>query len=383
MNKQVYLDHAAASPLDRQVKQAMDVYDRDKFYNPSAIYLSAKSVKDDIAQARSTVAGLIGSKPSEVIFTAGGTEANNIAIKGVMNAYSGSSMVISSIEHDSVLKTALKYNHKQLKVDNLGIVSTTDLAKTIDDQTVLVSIIYASNEIGSVQPLARISKILAEIRSQRQKTGNPLPIYLHSDASQAPNYLDIHIHRLGVDLMTLNGGKIYGPKQSGILMVRTGVKLEPFIFGGGQERGIRSGTENPGAIIGFCKALGIAQKTRKSESDRLADLNRYFVEKLKAIDKDIFINGSIRRRLPNNIHLTVAGTDNERLVMELDEQGIMCSAGSACSASSDQPSHVLQAIGLSKQNIQSSLRFTMGRSTTKSDIDYVVLKLQKIIARTL
>jgi cysteine desulfurase len=373
----IYLDYAAATPLDPVVEKAMQPYWQQNFYNPSATYLAGKKVAADIAQARAEVASVLGAKPSEVIFTAGGTESDNLAIHGVMQQYPTANLLISAVEHEAVLQAAAAYQHQLIPVKPSGGIELDKLTSMIDDQTVLISVMYANNEVGTIQPIKRLSQIVQRVRQARAKAGNNLPLYVHTDASQAVNYLDIHVSRLGVDLMTLNGGKIYGPKQTGALFVKTGLTLEPQIVGGGQERKLRSGTENVPGIIGFATALKLVQAERIKEAPRLKLLQEFFEKQLQSSLPAIIINGG-KQRLPNNIHLTIPGADNERLMMELDEQGIICAVGSACSASSEEPSHVLKALGLSDAEAQSSLRFTMGRQTTQKDIATVVQALRKI-----
>lgn len=385
MNKKihVYLDYAAATPVDDRVLAAMQTYFSDKFYNPSATYLAANDVAKDLATARELTAHWLGTRPAEIIYTAGGTEANNLAIQGIMNQYPDGNIVVSAIEHESVLASAGKYNCKIAPVDEKGLVGVDKLTDLIDDKTVLISVMYANNEVGTIQPLREIAQIIKQIRSARNSTLNAkrYPLVFHTDACQAANYLDLHVARLGVDLMTLNGGKIYGPKQSGALFVGADVKIEPLIFGGGQERGLRSGTENLAASIGFATALDLAQKSRHEETNRLQGLQKYFIEDLSKKLPLVKINGSTKKRLPNNVHVTIPGTDNERLIFQMDEAGVMAAAGSACSASNEEPSHVLRAMGFSDNDARASLRFTMGRQTSKRDIDYTIAKLQSALSR--
>lgn len=375
----IYLDYAAATPLDPDVVRAMQPYQVQKFFNPSADYRSARVIKNDLFLARSGVAQIIGAKPSEVIFTAGGTEANNLALKGVMELHPGANLLTSSIEHDSVLAPAANYHHKELAVAKDGRVLTAELKDKIDDQTVLVSIIYANNEIGAIQPLRQIGQIINEVRRERKTRGIALPLYFHSDGCQAGNYLDLHVSRLGLDMLTLNGGKIYGPKQSGALFVRAGTTLKPQIEGGGQEYGLRSGTENVAQIIGFAAALAKAQQLKDAESKRLSKLRDYFIEQIETTLSTARVNGSKQFRLANNVHATFLGADNETLLIKLDQKNIMAAAGSACSASSREASHVLLSLGLSESEARSSLRFSLGRATTKKDIDKVVLALKDIL----
>ncbi len=374
----IYLDHAAATPLDPTVQAAMVPYFSKHFYNPSALYGAAERVRHDVDTARSSVARSLGVRPAEIVFTAGGSEANNLAIHGVMTRYPGARLLMSAIEHDSVLEAGKQFAHDMVSVTGQGIVDTAALKEQIDDNTVMISIMYANNEIGTIQPIREIGQLIAAIRKDRRSRGVVLPLYFHSDAAQAANYLDLQAPRLGVDLLTLNGGKIYGPKQSGLLYVRGGVELQPLIRGGGQERNIRSGTENVPAIIGFAAALEIAQQSRHTESKRLAELQHYFYVHLAELLPGAVINGSRKKRLPNNIHITIAGQDNERLLFQLDAAGIMAAAGSACSASSDTPSHVLQAIGLSDAAARASLRFTMGRATTQAELEHVIQTLRDL-----
>lgn len=371
-NDLIYFDYAAATPLDQSVLAAMQPYFSDQFYNPSATYLPAVGVHKAIEAARGQVAHWLGTRPSEIIFTAGGTEANNLAIHGVMRQYPTGNVVVSNIEHESVLVPADRYDCRRVAVTSDGRVNLDDLSAKIDDNTTLVSIMYANNEVGSVQPLRDIAKIINDVRAQRPVNG--LPLYFHTDACQAANYLDLHVARLGVDLLTLNGGKIYGPKQSGALYTKAGIELQPLIDGGGQERNLRSGTQNVAGAIGLAAALELAQTTRHKEVARLKRLQQVFM----STSPELTLNGSHRFRLPNNLHVTMPGHDNERLLMLLEQAGILAAAGSACSASNQQPSHVLRAMGISQADAQSSLRFTMGRGTTADHIDYLVASLTNL-----
>lgn len=366
-----YFDYAAATPMSPVVRKAMEPYLSEYFYNPSAQYLAAQNVHKVVEEARAGIAGILGARPGEVIFTAGGTEANNLAVHGIMARFPGSNCVVSAIEHDAVLKPAAKFNRKIAPVHPDGRVDLGALEKLIDDKTVLVSIMYANNETGTVEPLADIAKLIKKVRTKRA-THSPLPLYFHTDACQAPNYLRILPNTLGVDMMTLNSGKIYGPKQCGALFVKSGINLEPLIYGGGQEKNMRSGTENVAGIIGFAAALKEAESMREAESKRLKALQQTFYSLLDQKLPKVKVNGSTDYRLPNNLHITIPGKDNEWLMMALDEQGFMVAVGSACSASSDEPSHVLKALGMSDQDARSSLRITMGRGTTEESVRELV-----------
>ncbi len=384
MKKQnIYLDYAAATPVAKEVLAAMQPYFSTNFYNPSAEYTPARQTKAALEQARQTVAATLGVKPKEVIFTSGCTEANNIAIHGVLQKFPKANIVVSEIEHHSVLYPAKRYQHQLVSVDGNGVVQATEVLKCINDSTVLVSVQHANNEIGTIQPLRKIAHMLEEIRVVRRQRGNKIPLYLHTDAAQSANYLQLHAHRLGVDLMSLNGGKIYGPKQSGALFVRSGLELTPLLQGGGQENGLRSGTENAPGIIGFCAALTAAQALGDAENRRLSDLQKHLVGQLKSAFPALQINGSMKHRLPNNLNFSLVGFDNERLQMALDQQGIWVATGSACSESEEQPSHVLTAIGCSDQQIRGSIRLSMGRATKKSDLDIFVDRLREVAPKSL
>ena len=378
----IYLDHAAATPLDSEVLAVMQPFFAGQFYNPSATYMAAQQVRQALESARGDVAAVLGARASEIIFTAGGTESDNLAIAGILQQFPEANVVVSAIEHDAVLEPARQFNCSAALVTEQGIVDLADLEARINDQTVLVSVMYANNEVGTIQPIRQISQLLERIRDERRKAGNKLPLYFHTDACQAANYLDLQVSRLGVDLMTLNGGKIYGPKQSGVLYVSSRVQLQPLIRGGGQERNLRSGTENVAGAVGFAKALQLAQARRHEESRRLGELQtlafRLVAEKLPQAR----VNGSLRHRLPNNVHVTLPGQDNERLLVELDERGILAAAGSACSAADEEPSHVLRAMGCSDTEAQASLRLTIGRETTETDIQMFVDTLTEILTKS-
>jgi cysteine desulfurase len=347
MSHKVYLDYAAATPMDPAVLEAMQPYFSEKFYNPSAIYLSARAIKNQLEAARRGVAQVLGAKPAEIVFTAGATEANNLAIQGLLRQYPDGEVLVSSIEHESVLEPAKLFNHKLGPVDSQGI----------------------------------IAKLISEIRQRRLAKGHQRPLYLHTDAAQAGNYLDLHVSRLGVDLMSLNGGKLYGPKQSGAIYVKAGIKLQPLIVGGGQEFNLRSGTENVAAVMGFAKALELAQTKRQAELKRVNTIRDDFEKQVLAKIPAANLNGHSSHRAPHISSLSFGGFDNERLMFELDELGIECAVGSACSASSDEPSHVLRAIGLNEAQAHSTLRFSFGRQTTQKDLEQVVGSLIDLTVR--
>ena len=379
MKTMIYMDYAAATPMDVSVFDAMQPYFAEKFYNPSATYLAAQAVKKDLDAARARVAHWLGARPSEIIFTAGATEANNLAVHGVMQQFPDANIVVSSIEHESILAPAHQYSCREVSVLPTGLIDADALQAAIDDKTALVSIMYANNEVGTIQPIAQIGQMVEAIRKNRRDRGIEMPIYLHTDAAQAAAYLDLHAARLRVDLLSINGGKMYGPKQTGVLFVSSKVRLMAQTMGGGQERGLRSGTENVAGSIGLSVALDLVQTRKHEEGKRLRELQRLFLQLLKETIPAAVVNGSKNHRLPNNIHITILGQDNERILMELDEAGILCAAGSACSASNEEPSHVLRAMGLSDADATASLRFTLGFQTTETDVRTTVQRLAGIV----
>jgi len=375
----IYLDHAAATPVAPEVLAAMQPYFTDKFHNPSALYLASRGLKNDLEEARAEVALVLGARAPEIVFTSGASEANNLAIHGVMRQYPDGEMLVSAIEHESVWQPSEHYKKTALPVNSKAMVSPEALVRAVSDKTVLISVMYASNEVGTIEPIAKIAAEINRIRQSRQKRGVKIPLLLHCDASQAANYLDLHVSRLGVDLMSLNGGKMYGPKQSGCLYVKTGVKLLPLVEGGGQEWGLRSGTESLALIIGFTAALKRTQAQKKAEATRVERLRDQFWEGVQTIFPKAERQGDARSCLPNILHVRFPGQDNERLVMELDELGVQAAAGSACKASSDEPSRVLLAIGMSANGAGETLRFSLGELTDQKAIDYAIKCLSKIL----
>ena len=380
MSRTIYLDNAAATPMDESVFLATQPYLTEEFYNPSAQYSTALNVKRAVEEARARIAHWFGSRPGEITFTAGGTEANNLVIHGVMQQYPEANMIASQVEHDSVLNPAAQYNHMLLPVRPDGRVVVDELAKAIDGNTVLISIQYANNEVGTIQPIRKITQLVAEIRKSREKQGSPLPLLVHVDACQAPAYLDIHTSHLGADFVVINASKIYGPKQTAALYCKAGISLKSQLHGGGQERGLRSGTENVANIVGLATALDLVQTRRVDEIARMQKLQNLFFELVEKTIPAVVINGSRKYRLPNNVHVTIPGYDNERLMMQLDNVGILCAVGSACSASNDEPSHVLKSMGLSDAEAQSSLRFTLGFQTTEADVRTTVDALARFVS---
>lgn len=378
--EQIYLDYAAASPLDERVLRVMAPYFETHFYNPSAAYLAARSVRRDVNVARESVAKALGARDSEIIFTAGATESINIAISGVMAVNTSGNFVTTSAEHAAVISLAERYKARMVAVDPHGFASSSAILSTIDDATVLVSISYVNNELGTVQPIKEIAAAVEKVRADRRSRGVKVPIYLHTDASQAAGHLDLHVARLGVDLLTLNAAKIYGPKQVGLLYVRTGVQLAPIISGGGQERALRSGTENVPGIIGFAEALRLAEISRQDDAARMRMLHQEATKYLQAIGETI-INTHSKRFSPHILSVSFDGIDGERLVMDLDEHGVMAATGSACAANRGTKSHVLVAIGLSENQVAGSLRLSFGRTTSEIELRAALLIIGELVKK--
>lgn len=359
----LYLDHAAATPLDARVLRVMQPYFSELFFNPSSPYAPALTVRHDYEAAKQIIAQTIGVKGDELVMTAGATESINLAFNSI-----GGHVVTANIEHHAVLAAAKRSEHTIIACDNQGIVTADIVRAAIRPDTRLVSIALANNELGTVQPLRDIATVISDEREKRRAAGNTTPIYLHSDASQGAGQLDIHVSRLGVDLLTLNAGKVYGPKQVGLLWASSYVTLNPQIVGGGQERGLRSGTENVAGVIGFAKAMELADAHRKYEADRLRVLRDGLQDKLTAAFEDAVISGSQKRRLPSHLHISFPGLDAERLVFALEMRGVMVATGSACAANKGTRSHVLTAINLPPEVADGSLRLTLGHLSTEETI---------------
>ncbi len=376
-NKLIYLDYAAATPLNQQVMAAMQPYLTDLFYNPSAPYQPAREVRADIENARHNVAKIIGARSSEIIFTAGATESINLAFS--IDGH----IVTTEIEHAAVLEAAKVKEYTIIKVDEKGRVDPSNIKKAIQPETTIVSIALVNNETGVTQDIKAIAEVIASERTRRNEAGESKPIYLHTDASQAAGMVDLHVARLGVDMMTLNGAKIYGPKQTGILYANSSIELSPIISGGGQERGLRSGTENIAGIIGFAKALEITEKKRKTESERLQKLHAQLLDILQNEFEDLVVVGDQKHHTPHILTVAWPGLDAERVLFRLEAENILVATGSACAANKDTRSHVLLALGLSPDVIDGSIRFSFGRSTTSDEIDRAVKIIVTVIKQEL
>ena len=359
----IFLDHAAATPLEPKVLQAMQPYLTDLFYNPSAPYAPAISIRHDYEAAKATIAHVLGAKPDELTMTAGATESINLAF----HAVSGH-VVTSNIEHHAVLRAAEQHHHTLVAVDERGMVSPQAVQAAITAETQLVSIALANNELGTIQPLRDIAAVVRKERARRVADDDLTPIYLHSDASQGVGQLDISVARLGVDMLTLNAAKAYGPKQVGALWSSTLVKLTPQIVGGGQEGGLRSGTENVAGTVGFAKALELATAHRKYEAGRLGELRDELQRHLTGAFSQAVVSGHQKHRLAGHLHISFPNIDAERVLFALESRSVLVATGSACAANKGTRSHVLEAIGLQPEVADGSLRLTLGHLNDQASI---------------
>jgi len=358
----IYLDHAAATPLDARVLEAMAPYFTELFYNPSSPYQPAVEVRRAYEDAKDRIAHCIGAKGDELIITAGATESINLAFSGVTGH-----VVTTNIEHDAVLQAAAAHEVTFVASDAHGRISAESVRAALRPETELVSIQLANNELGTIQPIRDIAAVVREVRTRRREAGETTPIFLHVDASQGIGYLDVNVARLGADMMTINSGKIYGPKQVGLLWASRSVVVKPQIVGGGQERGLRSGTENVAGTIGFARAMELVTATQKSESKRMADLRDSAERALVTAFPEAVLSGHRKHRLPNFLHISFPGIDAERLVFALESKGVLVATGSACAANKGTRSHVLTAIGLDPEVADGSLRLTFGHLSTEEN----------------
>jgi Cysteine sulfinate desulfinase/cysteine desulfurase and related enzymes len=364
MNEVIYLDHAAATPVSEGVIEAMKPYFVEAFYNPSSPYLPAVEVRRSYERAKDSIAKYIGAKGADLVMTAGATESINLAFT------IGGKLLISETEHAAVAESAkLAGNYQMIKVNNQGIIDLDDLRNKITNETTLVSVALVNNEIGAIQPIGDIGRIIEEEKMKRLEDGNSTPIYLHSDASQGLGLLDMNVARLGVDMLTLNAGKIYGPKQVGLLWINSGVVLKTIVAGGGQERGLRSGTENVAGVIGFAEAIKEIERHREGEKKRLGSLKSALRCKLEAGILDVKFLGNEKRQLTSFLPISIPGIDAERLIFMLENKGVLVSTGAACSANKGLRSKALKAIGLSDEEIDGSLRITLGRLNNEENIE--------------
>ena len=374
--KKVYMDYAATTPVDPRVLKAMLPFFTKKFGNTMSLHYFGREAKKALENSREVIANLMNAEPEEIIFTSSATEANNFALKGIAfaNREKGKHIIVSKIEHHCVLESArwLEKNGFEityLPVDKYGLVDLSELESAIRKDTILVSIMHANNEIGTIEPIAEIGKICRE-----------KGIYFHTDAAQTYGKIPIDVEKMNIDLLTASSHKMYGPKGAACLFVRKGVKIEPLLHGGGHEFGLRSSTINVPCIVGFAEAARICKKVMKKEAEKLTKLRDRLIKGCLKIE-DSHLNGHPKLRLPNNANFWFAFIEGESLIMELDTHGIAASTGSACSSESLEPSHVLLAIGLKPHEVHGSLRLSIGRWTTKEEVNYVLKVLPEAVER--
>jgi cysteine desulfurase len=375
--KKIYLDNAATTPTDARVIDAMLPFFSQVYGNPSSLHAFGQEAKHAIEEARYIVAQFISAKQEEIIFTSGGTESNNSAIKGVAYARrdQGNHIITSKIEHHAVLETC-HFLEKQgfevtyIPVDESGLIDPADVEKAITGKTILISIMHANNEIGTIEPIAEIGKIARE-----------KGIYFHTDAVQTLGHLPLDVNELNVDLLSASGHKLYGPKGVGILYIKKGVRMLPFMHGGDQEQGRRASTHNVPGIVGFGKAVELAKQEMAREIEQLTLLRDKLIKGILDNIEYARLNGHPKERLPNNVNVSISYVEGESMLLNLDMEGIACSTGSACTSSSLEPSHVLAAIGLSHELAHGSLRFSLGRMTSAEDIDYCLTRILSIVRK--
>ena len=373
----IYLDHSATTPLDPQVVEAMMPFFTQTFGNASSIHSYGQEAKVALEEARRKVAGLIGAEPGETVFTSGGTEADNWAIKGAAYFFEGRKkhIVASAVEHHAVLY-ACKYLEKRgfevtyVQVDKFGMVAPDEVGKAIRDDTFLVSIMHVNNELGTINPIREIAALARE-----------RGVLFHTDAVQSFGKIPIHVKEMNVDLLSLSGHKIYGPKGIGALYIRKGLLIEKFLHGGKHERDRRAGTENVAAAVGLGKAAEICQKRMEGDMGKLRNLSDELYAKIAQNIPDVYLNGHTTRRVPGILNLSFDGVESDSLLLSLDLKGIAVSNGSACSSGSIEPSHVLKALGLPKNLANSAIRFSLGRENATEEIDITVEALKEIIER--
>jgi cysteine desulfurase len=376
--KRIYMDGAAGRPVEPRVIEAMLPYMKSSYGNPSSLHVFGQEAKGAVEEARARIAGLVNAERKEsIIFTSGATESNNMAIKGVANRNKdrGNRLLASGVEHMSVVNTCKFLSTRGfeaafLPVDKYGFLNVESLQKELTDKTVLVSVVYANGEIGTIEPIKEISKIVHAKNA-----------YLHVDATAACGQVPVDVKNEGIDLLTISSNDMYGPRGVGALYVKDGVRLEPLLHGGGQERGLRSGTENVAAIVGFGKAAEIAKNEMQTESARLTRLRDRFIDSLLRPIPYSFLNGHPTTRLPDNVSVRYSFIEGESMLLSLDMMGVYASSGSACTAKTLEPSHVLLAIGLKHEEAHGSLMFTLGRQNTEEEVDYAASLMPDIVKR--
>ncbi|MFA7375212.1 MAG: cysteine desulfurase NifS [Methanothrix soehngenii] len=375
--KRIYMDHSATTPVAPEVLAAMLPYFGEKFGNASSLHRSGREAKEALEDSREKVAALLGARAEEIIFTSGGTESDNLALKGIArkNRKLGKHIITTQIEHPAILETcrALEkdgFEVTYLPVTGEGLVELSTLEASIRPDTILISVMHANNEVGTIQPLEEIGRLAAE-----------RDIYLHSDAVQSVGKIPVNVDDLGVDLLSLSAHKLYGPKGVGALYIRKGTKLESIIQGGGHERRLRSGTENISGIVGLARAAELAEESMQREAERLTSLRDRLAELVLGKVKEAWINGTMKKRLPGNLNFGFRYVEGESLLLFLDSKGICVSTGSACSSHKLEPSHVLMSLGLKAEECHGSLRITLGMSNTLDEVEYVAESIVEAVER--
>jgi cysteine desulfurase len=369
----IYLDNAASTQIHEDVLTSMLPYLKEQYGNASSIHRYGRMSRKAIEKSRKQIASLINADPSEILITSGGTESNNTVLRGISMKNTQSNIITSSIEHDAILEPCKKLSQngleiKYLQVDKFGMINPSDLKNDISDNTCLVSIIFGNNEVGTVQKISKISQICHEKK-----------IPFHTDAVQTIGKIPIDVKELGIDLLSISSHKLHGPKGIGALYIKNGIQIDPIILGGGQEHGLRSGTENVANIVGFGKACEIAKNNLTENMAYVTKLRDLLIEKVLDEIPEVTLNGDPKSRLPNNAHFTFLGVNGEDLIIKLDEYGIAASTGSACSVNTQRASHVLHAMGFSHEQITGSLRLTLGIFNNEKEIDQTVDSLKKIV----
>jgi cysteine desulfurase len=377
--KRIYMDHSATTPVAPEVLEAIKPYFSEKFGNASSLHSFGLEAKEALESAREKVAKLLGARPEEIIFTSGGTESDNLALKGIAykNREKGKHIITTSIEHPAILEVCRKLETQGFEVTYLpvtsdGLVDLAVLENAIRKDTILISVMHANNEVGTIQPLEEIGRLAAE-----------KDIYFHTDAVQTVGKIPADVNQLGVDLLSLSAHKLYGPKGVGALYIRKGTRIESIVQGGGHERGLRSGTENISGIVGLGRAAELSEGTMSEEAEVLAGLRDRLAGQVLERVKDCWINGTMAagKRLPSNLNFGFRYVEGESLLLFLDSKGIAVSTGSACSSHKLEPSHVLRALGLKAEECHGSLRITLGRSNTEEDVDYVAQSILEAVER--
>ncbi len=376
--KQIYLDHNATTPVDEAVVEAMLPYLTEKFGNASSVHNFGRDAKVALENSRETIAEIINCEPQELYFTSGGTESDNMAIFGTIFQYGArkNHLIVGAAEHHAILEPAEYLHHnKEFELDLLGVnsegfSSVDELQSLVKDNTAIVSVMHGNNETGAIQDI----KALCEVVKKKQSL-------FHTDAVQSIGKVKVDAKELGVDMMSLTGHKIYGPKGTGALFIRAGVKIAPLIYGGSHEKKRRPGTENVAGAVGLAKALEIAEKCRETDYERLSKMADYFIEQVKNDIPDTYLNSPAANRIPQTVNLSFVGAEGESIVLGLDLKGISVSSGSACTSGATEPSHVLTAMNIPPLRAQGAIRFSLGRSTTKEQLDFVVTELAPIIER--